>query len=490
MLFFLYVAAIEQPQSVATKIFAADIADFQSAFEQQLAVSNGLGPSYTTHMEQPNTDQSNVINFVEQPIQQEQHQHQHHQHHHQQQQQHQNAVDLLDSIVNTTNSDGTHVVNQFDCSNLNDNEIQTTVEQLLAETQTQEFQQQLQQQEFLQQQHHQQHHHNELAQYQTSQALANDLLGVQSLQNQSIDLLMADNVPSTQCDTSNVNAFGGNGLNGANQMQTNFLKENAEMEQMLGDLTGNDNDFMQVLKYLETAPTGENLGDLAGGLSLFNDVDVMNIGLEDVVTSSQAKEVHPQDMLKEIEKKRDKMVRDCDFMMRRLRKIQARHMGRHISEEVCGLYEYTQQMIKRKERETKSISTMTPINQLHSDKSKLNSASSWKSLLKRIEHAATSQQANTATTKLLTTASAGLSEHPTNATTSGASSTKQAVITCVPQFDSYGTQQLRQVAGLLGAEMKLVGESFDSDATASSSGGESADEGITYNNATQKPLSM
>lgn len=48
----------------------------------------------------------------------------------------------------------------------------------------------------------------------------------------------------------------------SNQMQS-------EMDQML------DIDLMQVLNCL---PAGENLGDLAGGLSLFNDMDVMNIG--------------------------------------------------------------------------------------------------------------------------------------------------------------------------------------------------------------------
>lgn len=198
-------------------------------------------------------------------------------------------------------------------------------------------------------------------------------------------------------------------------------------------------------------------------------------------------------MMADIEKKRAQMTRECDFMMRRLRKVQARHMGRHISEEVGGLYEYAQQLIKRKERETKSISTMTSLNQLHSDKHKLNSATSWRMLLKRIEHAATNQHANTANSKLLqtgglnssmmdqlannsgysaasgsstsTTASmlAGMTASGTGA--SGTSTIKPTVITCVPQFDTNGIQQLQQCAGLLSAELKLVGNSFDSDAT-------------------------
>lgn len=200
-------------------------------------------------------------------------------------------------------------------------------------------------------------------------------------------------------------------------------------------------------------------------------------------------------MMVEIEKKRAQMTRECDFMMRRLRKIQARHMGRHVSEEVGGLYEYAQQLIKRKERETKSISTMTSLNQLHSDKHKLNSATSWRMLLKRIEHAATNQHSNMANSKLLqtgginstmmaidqhyyannsgfsmlSTASGASPTPPSPSTTTTMSTTlataKPAVITCVPQFEQNGILQLQQCAGLLSAELKLVGNSFDSDAT-------------------------
>lgn len=213
-------------------------------------------------------------------------------------------------------------------------------------------------------------------------------------------------------------------------------------------------------------------------------------------TSSQSRESRTQEMMADIEKKRAQMTRECDFMMRRLRKIQARHMGRHVSEEIGGLYEYAQQLIKRKERETKSISTMTSLNQLHHDKHKLNSPASWRMLLKRIEHAATNQHSNTLNSKLLQTgglnasmsvassmdqhfannsgflssAAAASGSSPTASmasglTASGNAAVKPAVITCVPQFDSNGIQQLQQCAGLLSAELKLVGNSFDSDAT-------------------------
>lgn len=273
-------------------------------------------------------------------------------------------------------------------------------------------------------------------------------------------------------------------------------KENAEMEQMLGDLSTSDIDLMQVLKSFESAPAGENLCDLAGNLSLFNDVDVMNIGLDDVVTNtSPSKESPAQEVLGEIEKKRTKMIRECDVMMRRLRKIQARHMGRHVSEEVYGVFEYAQQMIKRKERETKSISTMTPINQLQNDKHKLNSATSMKMLLKRIDQAATSQQTSPSSKHIsgqtygasLSIASPTQSEHYAN---NSALLNKHLVSNVVPVFEPNGTQSMEQCAGLLETELKLIEKAYDSDATESSSGGESADEMVSFNNANQQPLSM
>lgn len=443
----------------------------------------------------------------------------------------------FDSIVNEQNS---HFNFQFFCSH------RATVEQLLAETNNQDLQQL--QQELLQHQSHDQSHHHlhqhhhdhdhqldqqlnfalEQAQYQSHQ----DHHQFHQNAEPTMDLLMSD--PQTQ--QSGVGGVGGDGVNSdmdasgarnddaaaaltavnsmtscqstmSNQMQS------MEMDQML------DIDFMQVLKCFESAPAGENLGDLAGGLSLFNDMDVMNMGkfdtkfrifkfmtnqnfeisgLDDVVsTSSQSRESRTQDMMADIEKKRAQMTRECDFMMRRLRKIQARHMGRHVSEEIGGLYEYAQQLIKRKERETKSISTMTSLNQLHSDKHKLNSATSWRMLLKRIEHAATNQHANTANSKLLQTgglnasmiaAATSMDQHYANnsgysaasgssptaiatgstlasLTAAGAATVKPAVITCVPQFDSNGIQQLQQCAGLMSAQLKVVRNSFDSDAT-------------------------
>lgn len=175
------------------------------------------------------------------------------------------------------------------------------MEQLLAQTNNQDLQQL--QQELLQHQshdqsHHLQQHHHHDHDHQLDQQLnfALEQAQYQSHQDQqfhqntqpTMDLLMSD--PQSQ-----QSGVGGGGVGVNSDMDSGARNDDAaaaltavnsmtscqstmsnpmqsEMDQML------DIDFMQVLKCFESAPAGENLGDLAGGLSLFNDMDVMNIG--------------------------------------------------------------------------------------------------------------------------------------------------------------------------------------------------------------------
>lgn len=267
-------------------------------------------------------------------------------------------------------------------------------------------------------------------------------------------------------------------------LQKDFLKDNAEMEQMLGELSStSDIELMQVFKSFVSAPTSDNLCDLAGGLSLFNDMNMdINMGLEEVTTP--VKEPDTQEIRNEISKRQSQMTRKLDFLIRRLRKLQALSMGHHINEEINGLFEYTQSILKRKERESKSISTMTPLTHLQNEKSKQTVACSMKTLLKRLEFVSTSQQSSLKEK----TARVGPSTDANNLSLK--SIPKPQFASCVPSFDSECNNQLEHTAGLLQAEMKYVAKAIDSDATASSSGGESADEMVTYNNAAQQSLPM
>lgn len=135
------------------------------------------------------------------------------------------------------------------------------MEQLLSGTHAQEFQQL--QQELLQQQSQDQNQ-------QLDQQLNFALQETQFQTAQPMDLLMSG-VDQTQ-QTSNMQSRNDDNNSGSINVCQNAMSNQMEMDQML------DIDFMQVLKCFESAPAGENLGDLAGGLSLFNDMDVMNIG--------------------------------------------------------------------------------------------------------------------------------------------------------------------------------------------------------------------
>lgn len=445
--------------------------------EQTLSNGPANGPLAVTHMDQTSSDNSAPTNDQ------------------QQQSQHQNTGDNLSSSASRT------IDGQSDELE-SDRAIDQAV--LCFAQQQQQQQMQLQPQPVEQQQQHQlqqpstlPHPSTDAHEKEVPHELVREL--AQAACSQSLDLLsetqsdVHHNIDEPATSSQALSTTSSNN----NILGKDYLKETAEMEQMLGELaSSSDIDLLQVFKSFESAPAGENLCDLAGGLSLFNDVDVMNMGLEDVVTNnSPVKECPTQEIIAEIEKKRAKMIRECDFMMRRLRKIQARQMGRHISEEMYGVYEYAQNLIKRKERETKSISTMAPINQLQSDKHK--STSSMKTMLKRIDNVASAQQ--TSPGRAINQPYGGSSSSSSSATATmsadsrDAGSSKHGFATAtavVPTFDANGQLQLEQCTGLLSTELKLVNDAFDSDATASSSGGESADEMVTYNNAIQQPLPM
>lgn len=293
-----------------------------------------------------------------------------------------------------------------------------------------------------------------------------DLQDVDESTNELINHTLGPDSSHSNDSTNNNNNMG---------LQKDYLKENTEMEQMLGELANtSDLDLLQVFKSL--APSGsDNLCDLASGLALFNDVDVMNIGLEDVTTP--IKEPDTQDIRLEIKKRQTQMMRKCDFLMRRLRKLQTNSMKEHLNEEVNGLFQYSQKLLLRKDRESKTISTMQPINAENSQ-NKIAGASV-KCLLDRLETVANDQQCvlkktvgkyndSVVATSMLT---------PSGRQRGALAPPASRMIPC---FDSAFSGQLELAAGHLQTELKIVAEAIDSDATASSSGGDSGDEFNAY----------
>lgn len=80
--------------------------------------------------------------------------------------------------------------------------------------------------------------------------------------------------------------------------------------------------------------------------------------------------------------------------------------------------------------------------------------------------------------------------HPHQESSSTSSGTNNFKVSAIPKFEDADVEQVEQTSGLLMTEMRLIENQIDSDATASSTGGESADEMVAYNNTYQQPLSM
>lgn len=293
-------------------------------------------------------------------------------------------------------------------------------------------------------------------------------------------------------------------------LQKDYLKDNPDMEQMLGELAStSDMELLQVFKSLESNPSGDGLcAELAGGLSLFNDVDVVNM-YEEVaqVATPPNKDRERLEMHAEIVKRQAQMQRKYDFLIRRLNKLQARYMGQHVSDEVAGLFEYSQRYWKKKDKEhAKGLSSTTVSPTLlipdiipyqpppttsstitNSEKLKPISTNAMKTFAKRLEGIATTQ-CSTQTKRIYGNRYfQGTTGTPPELVSHAAFT---ATSSTIPKFEDLTIDQLEQSAGMLHAELKQVQHTIDSEATASSSGGESADEIVLYNNLNQQPLTI
>ncbi|XP_001657581.2 uncharacterized protein LOC5567603 [Aedes aegypti] len=289
-------------------------------------------------------------------------------------------------------------------------------------------------------------------------------------------------------------------------LQKDYLKDNPDMEQMLGELAStSDMELLQVFKSLEGNPSGDGLcAELAGGLSLFNDVDVGNIYEEVAQSTPPNKDRERMELHADIVKRQAQMQRKYDFLIRRLNKLQARYMGQHVSEEIAGLFEYSQRYWKKKDKEhTKGLNTGSssasptplipdiipyqPPPPSLAEKAKPISANAMKTFVKRLEGIATTQ-CSTQTKRIYGNRYfQGTASSPPDAM---AATTYTTLSTTIPKYEDLTIDQLEQTAGLLHSELKQVQCTIDSEATASSSGGESADEMVMYNNMNQQPLGI
>lgn len=241
-----------------------------------------------------------------------------------------------------------------------------------------------------------------------------------------------------------------------------------------------DIDLLNVFKNLESG--NENLTDLAGSLNLFNDVMSYEDDISSSVISSSCvntnSRISPTIVLesKELQADIKKMQRQIDFLNRRLRKLQTRNVCQQASEEISGLFEWSNRITRRKDYD--------PTRQaVHEEEiQRPVSAASMRSVLKKIDTISNQQRLISSKKKV---------GRPSSTPGPSVSVDKnQPLSTLIPQYDVKTIEEILQTAGSLQSELRLAEQGMDSDATLSSSGGESADENITYNNQTQQVAPM
>ncbi|OWR46601.1 hypothetical protein KGM_203277 [Danaus plexippus plexippus] len=230
------------------------------------------------------------------------------------------------------------------------------------------------------------------------------------------------------------------------QNQPSLAKDSQEMEQILVDLGNNDlvqADLLQAIKTLESGGDSLSTGDPDGmfplsGFDLADTVDSESDATEDKIRLIQAR-----------------LERRCAFLLRRLRILQARAIGKRISEEASQTFEKCAKGARRD-------GGGRPMG--------------LKALLKRIETTA-ALQASAASRSVV-----GPKYY--RAGTSKGDASRSASIG-IPSGTLTG---LEDSAGALRSHLSVVKHQLDSDATASSSGAESNDEAVTYNNTHQQPM--
>lgn len=314
--------------------------------------------------------------------------------------------------------------------------------------------------------------------------------------------------------------FGGNGGHGS--QNTNDPPEMPQLMSILNELL----DGQDLSSLANTGGNGESMQDMVDQEENYEDDSPRKDDPEELTR------LLVQQRLEEISREEQQLQRKMDFLIRRLYKLVARSTGLHASEEIAGFLEQVARHNGKKEKELKELQspsskfpcltanlqgltpiTLTPeppMNLLSSpstsqqEQQNATNASDvieaqvaepmkpvpineMKSFLRRIENLSTMQ------CTMLNKRSHALkyfTKPPPNGLSSLMKSESSASNNTIPRFDDDSLEQLDQVSGLLMSELRLIEKQVDSDATASSSGGDSADEMVTYNNPYQQPLSM
>lgn len=227
------------------------------------------------------------------------------------------------------------------------------------------------------------------------------------------------------------------------QNPPNMMKDPSPLgDQMLVDLSGND--FLSVIKTFETNNDHLSTGDAES---------IFPLDLPETV-DSESDLVPPE---QKVINNQARLERRCAFLLRRLRILQARAVGKRVSEEVTQTFD-------KCTRGARKDGGGRPMG--------------LKALLKRVETTAT-LQASAASRSVV-----GPKYY--SAGTSRGDASKSASV----GISSGTLTGLEDTAGALKSHLSVIKHELDSDATVSSSGAESNDEDVIYNNPHQQHMPM
>ncbi|XP_014211913.1 KAT8 regulatory NSL complex subunit 1 [Copidosoma floridanum] len=240
-------------------------------------------------------------------------------------------------------------------------------------------------------------------------------------------------------------------------------------------------------------------------LNLLNDVDVMGLMGNDNMSENgvvvdqhhnqqqqlllQAHQLQQQETTKlaeltkhrvEIERRQHELERRVAYLFRRLRKFQSQLVGRHAAEEAGQVLELAQKSAKKfLHQDLASLGQRAGGNARNFPEIVGNISS----FLQKVQKSCNAQSNSVAVRNR------NLCRY------FGAGSRDNYVNLNVNRMPAFGVPQIRidgvkleQVAGPLATKLKIVQDAYDSDCTASSSGGESCDEMQTFNNPHQQQL--
>ncbi|KAH1012608.1 KAT8 regulatory NSL complex subunit 1 [Dendroctonus ponderosae] len=275
-------------------------------------------------------------------------------------------------------------------------------------------------------------------------------------------------------------------------------RNSSDVDQLFNaNLEANVEDIMQqVIKSIENSDQLNNSStdltevlDINIDKELLEHVDnMMNMGIDDqpddLETAQKMKETQANEQLTDLKGKHWRIERRLDFLKRRCLKLQSRLMGRHISAEVVGVFEHVHRTIKKPKDHNDTLNSFGASCNDSADKLKPLTALSAKQLVKKLEMAKSLQANAFARQKNVPKyfGSGSIEASLFRNSTSGQVN--------IPQWTADNKQELRKVTDQLKVQLHLLQDQLDSEATESSSGGESCDEFQTYNNPHQQYLTI